>query len=350
MRILQMPGPLCLGGTSKTAFLLSKGLKNLGHEVLILYNVKSDLTRLKQFQELLGISGCRGYSSQSEGEFLINHVKPDIIHCHCDGGPHWPQPGIHIDFSIPYVQTSVFGVPNPNAYVKKTLFVSHWLMKYVMGQNYEPRKGSRYDFLNNPVEMPKTSDNLRAEFGIPADALVLGRSGRPDNGIYLDVNVRAAEVLFSKYPNLLFFVLAPPPKMIEDLEKSKIPYRIMEPTVDDERISKYYNSLDVFAHARSDGETQGLCLSEAGIHSVPCLTILTASPFKAQAETVQHGITGYVANSLEDYTMYLDLLLDNSNLRVQMGQAGQRYIFDNYGLKTVTTKLVGIYEDLLEDS
>ena len=90
--------------------------------------------------------------------------------------------------------------------------------------------------------------NLKDELDLPNDAFVFGRIGRDDNDIHDPVNlVSFAEV---EDENTYFVALAP-----SDFLKNKATelgennIRYVDKTLDDIRISKFYNTLNVLAHS-----------------------------------------------------------------------------------------------------
>lgn len=73
-----------------------------------------------------------------------------------------------------------------------------------------------------------------------------------------------------------------------------------------------------------------------------------ASPVGANAEIVQHGKTGFLAETSDEWLKYLRVLLQDAQLRHKMGLAGRRRIEDRYSIKANLPKLVNVFEKVLD--
>jgi glycosyltransferase involved in cell wall biosynthesis len=73
-----------------------------------------------------------------------------------------------------------------------------------------------------------------------------------------------------------------------------------------------------------------------------------ASPVGINTEIVDHGITGFLASTTEDWVKYLRILKDDSELRRTMGIAGRRIVEEKYSLEMVAPKLISIFKEAVE--
>jgi len=73
-----------------------------------------------------------------------------------------------------------------------------------------------------------------------------------------------------------------------------------------------------------------------------------ASPVGVNSEIVDHGITGFLASSTEEWVKYLRILKDDSELRRTMGVAGRRIVEKKYSLEIVSPKLVSILKEAVK--
>jgi hypothetical protein len=120
--------------------------------------------------------------------------------------------------------------------------------------------------------------DLRDELGIPSGATVFGRHGGRDTfdiGFVRDAIVKTARAR----PHDIYFVLmnTSPLLLVGDGEcddhSVPLPNLIhLEQTSDRERISAFVRTCDAMLHARSDGETFGLAISDFCAHGKPVLT------------------------------------------------------------------------------
>lgn len=353
IKVLHYLSNLGLGGTEKTCQLFADYLNPDLFEVALAY--KEDGPRGDLFRRIPHLQMF--HLDESEPGFglssLVTCFDPDVLHVYRSGFPEFPEPGQDVKVRN-FVETNVFGLSDPNPNVDKTLFMSEWLLNYVV-----PFRGSeRFDFVNNPVEEPHTDDVLDvATRWRNEGAIILGRCGRPDNGIYHAINVRAASLLRMQGHDVRFIVMAPPSNMIDDLTEWDIPFYSIDPTVDPVALSTFYNSVDIYAHARADGETFGVNIAEAMMHSKPVVTHV-AEPsvpgmgvFQSQTTLVDHERTGYVCpNDVGVYTQALATLIDNPEQRLRMGKAGYHKAFSEYHATVCTQKLERIYRELVNSS
>jgi glycosyltransferase involved in cell wall biosynthesis len=203
--------------------------------------------------------------------------------------------------------------------------------------------------------MPCTNNELEIAKRWKADgAIIVGRCGRPDNGIYNAVSVDAVRLLRMQGYDIRFLVVAPPSNMVDDLARHDIPFYIIEPTTSPLVLSTFYNSVDIYTHARADGETFGVNIAEAMIHGKPVIThIATPSVpgmgvFQSQTELVNHGYTGYVVtNNPADYAQALCGLITDEEGRQIMGEAGRRKAEAEYEVSICMQKLERIYREIV---
>jgi glycosyltransferase involved in cell wall biosynthesis len=359
-RVVHLMKDLGLGGTQKTAQLFCKELVRKYsdfYDVSVLYNAAHDLTRYREFQEILGSEARMvPYRFDAQGIEILQALQPDITHVYRAGTPEWPIAGKDIKRSI-FVETNVFGFLDPNENVTKTLFMSNWLQEYSKRLHGEAifntlGQRGRFDFVNNPVDLPATGNKVH--FELKKDTIILGRCGRPDDGIYDDINVKAALILQSKGHNIFFLTMAAPPRMLADLEKFSIPYQNINPTTDPHILSQFYNTIDILAHARADGETFGSNIAEAMMHSKPVVTHIAVPShprmgvFQAQTQLVQDGITGFVTeHNSAAYAEQLEKLVIMEPVRRKFGEAGKAWAIANCSTEVCGAKLHEIYQALL---
>ena len=367
IRVLHYLRNLGLGGTEKTCQLF---FENAGRdfEVALVHESTGDMTRLEEFQKARRVSGGQIYrinsyrnpdgtpnpqaTPTSEGlQGAIDHFQPDILHVYRSGYAEFPVGQVEVPH---VVETNVFGHLDADRRIDRTLFMSKWLMdKSLRGVQIPASLADRFDYVNNPVEMPYTDNKL---FSFSSDAIWLGRCGRPDNGIYNSVSVEAVRLLRMQGYDVRFVVAAPPSNMIEDLARYDIPFKMVEPTTNPLVLSQFYNSIDIYAHARADGETFGVNIAEAMIHGKPVVThIATPSNpnmgvFQSQTELVDDGETGYVVNNdPSEYAEALRRLIDSPKTREQMGYAAIVKATREYHTDACQKKLERIYREVVNE-
>lgn len=369
IRVLHYLRHLALGGTEKTCQLFFEHADKSKFEVAVAYEKTGVHPRMEEFQK--GAAVCNGKLFQVDNhsfddcndgpsiQEVIEEFKPDILHVYRSGYNEFPEPGVHV--TVPhFIETNVFGHYDSNLKIDKSLFMSKWLMDNTLRRLSVISRGiarwnTRFDFVNNPVEMPYTDDTfLIAQRWKDTGAIIVGRCGRPDNGIYNSINVDAVRLLRMQGYDIRFLVVAPPSNMVKDLIEFDIPFHAVDPTVNPLLLSMFYNSVDIYTHARADGETFGVNIAEAMIHGKPVIThyavpsVPGMGVFQSQAELVSNGETGLVVNNfVNEYAEALKLLIDDKEMRLSMGEAGRVKAEREYEISACMKKLERIYEEVV---
>jgi phosphatidylinositol alpha 1,6-mannosyltransferase len=86
-----------------------------------------------------------------------------------------------------------------------------------------------------------------------------------------------------------------------------------------ENLSRAFANMDLFVFP-SETDTFGLAVLEALASGVPAVVTAVGGP----KYTVQHGKTGYIANSFDDFVAITELLLTRPGLLSQMGSAARQ--------------------------
>lgn len=337
---------LGIGGTEKSAQLFAKYLDKDKFDLHVLYHRLGSLSRLRCFRK---IPHLKLWPFDDDRDVLddIKSIRPDIFQVFKSGY----QDGFPDPEDVPlakYCIYNIFGFVDRNPRIAKDIFMSKWLME----NNFSRRQHPRFDYVSGPADLPNSQFNLRKLLKISDDEVIIGRSGRDDNGIYDPIAVNAMANLKNKH-NFIYLVLSPPDNMVKDLYEKEIPYIILKPTVGDKAISRFYNTLDIYAHSRLDGETCGLNISEAMMHGKPIITHFARPnnpgvyPFQAQTVLVEHGHTGFVSDGVEQYTTYLETLLANLDLCHEMGAAGKEKALKEFESSVSVKKLEKIYLELI---
>ncbi len=340
-KILYHSNQISLGGTDKTIQIFCKYLTGELFDVFVSYKKNNREERKNIFIELMGKDHLIAYKNENDLKRIMAELKPDILHVSRMGQPEFPENGQDVDAPI-FVETNVFGLRDDNPRIDKTLFVSQWLKNYCTWA-----KGARYDFLPNPIESPLHNRDLREKYNLD-NKIVIGRVGRPDDNIYDNIIIKALRKF--KNDNIIFFPLAPPKKMVKDMKKLRIPSICIEPTTDEDFLCSYYNTIDILAHARLDGETFGCNIAEAMMHRRPVISHYS-NMYNAHSELIENGINGYIVKKGKhrDYFKKLDELIINKEKRQLFGQNAQEKAMIICSAEQITKKLEDIYVKLLEN-
>ncbi len=346
-------------GTDRTAQLFCKYLlNNTDYDPYILYRKGTYDDRLDAMKSILGpdrvighdwIPGKRGkvapyYPETDNIADVLAEIKPDIVHCHSSGTEEWP----FFKWVYPkakWVSTNIFGYSNIQSHVDHTVYICDYIKNLCM----TAYRGTDGDVLYNPVELPKidrvTARNFFIEhYNLSPDTVLIGRVGRADN--FDPISLKA----ISQITNLkfIYFVVNPCAGWTDTIKQLGISDKVVcLPTIiDDHELSRFYSAMDIYAHARSDGEVCPVNIQEAMIHGLPIVSHY--SPIhNGQVEIIRN--CGFVVPN-GNYMAYADVLKElilKQNLREEMGGRARMRASEVFEASKISTKLVDIYNKIL---
>jgi glycosyltransferase involved in cell wall biosynthesis len=303
--------------------------------------------RIESFREMLGDRLSIAESAE-ELRPIFQRLRPEILHVHFVGAaPPLDDPEIVATAPI-LVTTNPFEMQPVAAggSIRRFLFVSEWLLRErAPWANGDPRAAVLPNPIDDPIDQPAAAGNLRAELGIPPKAFVIGRIGRPDPAIYDPIALDAYRAVADD--NTWFLAAAPPTEMVRAAQRAGLKHFVaLPPSADWKWLSRFYATLDVFAHSRRDGETFGCAIAEAMIHGVPVVSHLSGK-MEAHVETIGDGGRVVARDDWRAYANVLATLRSNMDLRRSMGEAARLRARSEFSAAQVTRRLEAIYTDLL---
>ena len=204
-----------------------------------------------------------------------------------------------------------------------SILISNWQRNTWIRQGGNEQSSS---ILPLPVASIDHSENYRAELGIHQDAVVVGFHQRVDDAIASPIPLEAFSALRKK--ESIFLIMGGGAKYQQIADVLKVPTIFLPHNSNENAISKFLNTLDVYAHGRSDGETFGTVLAEAMIHGLPIVTHKSTYGANAHSETIANG--GFFAFSKDEYSNILGELVGNAELRSEVGQRGREFAHSAY--------------------
>lgn len=133
-----------------------------------------------------------------------------------------------------------------------------------IGQQLNARFGTSVPVIPHIVRREATLETMRAELGIPEDAIVFGRHGAAETFDLQAARDAVVEVASSD-PSVYFLFM-------NTHRFCDLPNVIHLPkTVDVEVKQRFINTCDAYLHGRSDGETFGLSVAEFAVSDKPIL-------------------------------------------------------------------------------
>ena len=239
---------------------------------------------------------------------------------------------------IPVLEfVSLSGSINRDRNVAWTIHLSEWQRQrwLRLGGSY-----SRSSVIPIPAFSPATNLDLRAQLGIEAKTLVFGFHQRSDENIFSEIPIKAYGEIESEDTHFILMGGS-------DLHRTQAfelgieRISFLDHDSSSESISKFLNSLDVYTHGRSDGETFGSVIAEAMMHALPVISHRVKIGANAQKETIGPG--GFFAKNIQEYVEYMSRFISDSNLRTLTGMNGLNFANLNYSLNSAANKLTQIY-------
>jgi len=195
----------------------------------------------------------------------------------------------------------------------------------------------------------RTTEDLRENIGVSQDALVVGKIGRSSAAKWSESSIDAFDRICTEEPETKILLVTPPEKIRNAISqrglKSNVEY--IEPIPPSE-VGKFYNTIDVLAHASAIGESFGYVIAEAMAYETP--VIVDSNPMRdnAQIELVNNGETGFVVGSPKAYADATLELLRSDEQRREFGTAARERATTLFDPKPIVDELETIYRVLYE--
>lgn len=337
INVVEVVNRLGLGGTEKTLKVLAKHLDKNAFRVKILCLRKTDGPTKSDVEKF---TGCEVYDDRDS---LFQDFKPDIVHVHRAGSAEEERNLTAFrDHGVKtLIETNVFGKIDQSpeeALIDCHLFVSYFCIKRYTDLVGKPLVSDRYKVLYNPIEVPPESAiDTAKKFSI-------GRISRADQWKWSDLQIEMFPHVLKRFPNLRYRINGETDAIREKFRQLGVEKNIdyLGPLRDGESLKKFYNSIDVFAHG-SAGESFGLTIAEAMSFGRPVVTHNTFGNDNAQAEVVDHCVTGYVTNNVNEYVLCVCELMRNDELRRQLGRNAREKVVRVYRAETITRGLEEVF-------
>lgn len=112
-------------------------------------------------------------------------------------------------------------------------------------------------------------------------------------------------------------------------------------------VPKWLNSFDIYvALSTLDSESFGVAIVEASACELP----VVVSDAGGLPEVVVDGKTGYIVprNNPEEAANKIEILVNDEYLRRQMGEAGRKFVLENYEWKSNADKMEKLYQEVAD--
>lgn len=263
--------------------------------------------------------------------------RPDLIHLHANGLEENLVRGLVSSTSSVVVEQNVFARPSP---WEELLQCSYQLTpgQLALYMSRTKRPQLPLAVVPNPVDTnafyrdPDAGQKWRSSFGVPAEAVVIGRVGQPIPSKWSPLLFTAFDQVAARRSDTWLVVVAPPKIALHQIARMASRARVVVvPTIEtDPGLRAAYSAMDIMAHAASQGESFGYVVAESMLCEVPVVTLSTPWGDNAQTELVKSGVTGIVAHTSREFVQSLQRLVDSPNERRVMGRTGRESIVSRF--------------------
>jgi glycosyltransferase involved in cell wall biosynthesis len=344
IKILFYSHTIDYGGTWRSHERILLNLNPELFDVFVCYNPNQDNNRLNFLKTKLTnnqlipfnaslnkLGSDKGYPYQyTNFTEIVESYNFDIIHFARSGYFEWP---FNQRLCPIQVETNIFGGKDNSEFLDCSVTISDKVTNI--------RNGSDY-MIYNPIPLPLNStDNLKLEYNIPEDYFVFGRVGRKDNFHPISLNsLKKIKELGYRFKYIIIGACNQTINLINHLELNN-ECIVIEPTNDDELIHKFHNTIDMFLHYRSDGETFGTAIAQSMIYGKPVISHFAG--YNAQDEIIKDG--GFVCNNENEYAESIINLCDNKDLYNKISNNAKNRALD-FEEKKITLEWETLYKKL----
>lgn len=267
---------------------------------------------------------------------VFDPTQYDVVQTARYGFPEFP----FTDINGTKIVDSIHGDANdPVSKVKWSILLCKWQADKWISSGGD---ASKISIIPGLVYVPDVfPTTTRKKYGIPEDAFVYGIHQRNDDGIFSPVALMAYSQIQNN--NTYFLVLGGSTlyrKVAEQLNLKNVIFVDFSPDTKD--IHDFLNALDVYAHARSDGEVCSASITEALYHGLPVIT----HPGQNMGHQEQIEGCGKMASSVEEYAREMLALQKNESYRQEKSHLALQRYTDKYCYKTVEQNILDLYESL----
>lgn len=308
IKILFYSGTIDFGGTWRSHERILLNLDKNIFDPYVFYNLNSDNNRLdflknnfdnnkiisfEASKEKLGPEYGYPYKYSNFSE-LAKKYNFDIIHYARSGYYEWP----FVERIAPLqIETNIFGYRDNSPFLDYSITISDRIT--------ELRNGSDY-MIYNPIPYPINDNNNLFEYlNLSNEYFLFGRIGRKDN--FHPIALDALKILKNKGIKFKYIIIGACSNTINYINHLGLndDCIILETTNDDYFIHKFYNTINLFLHYRSDGESFGTAIAQSLSYGKPVISHYAG--YNAQKEILLDG--GFVVNNVKEYSEIINKLI-----------------------------------------
>ena len=330
------------GGTERTLFVYAKYLNRERFDVRVHCLGENGGANTGIYHE----HGIR-YTEGEQLSTVLEAFQPDIVHIHRGG---WENPqdleAVKAAGIKTLIETNVFGRPNPHPSTELIdchIFVSYFCLRRYHEWVGKPLVSDRYVTLYNPLD-PVDFEHFSASREVSG---TVGRYSRDDDKKWHPWCYEMFPALQATLPDVRYLIAGATPTVQDFFRQHQLESSVdyLPLTHDRSVLMDYLGRMNVFAHGSAIGESFGIVIAEAMAAGLPVVTHPSrGSQDNAQTELVEHGVTGFVVNSPQEYAQAVAFLLANPEKARELGEAGRKKALSCYSATSLTPGLEELYE------
>jgi glycosyltransferase involved in cell wall biosynthesis len=289
---------------------------------------------------------------------LIKKYKIDLIHCNefwTAPYAYWSTRGIPVPL-ISHVRLSMTPKKIRDYYlghITKIICVCKALVEeFAAWPDYKKRVIPIYNGVDLKEYDPERiiENNLRTEFFIPSECLVIGLVGQISRRKGQDHLIRIAPELIKHNPDIRFLIVGSSrePEYVKEIHTMIDNLGVKDHfifTGDREDMPRVYQSIDILV-LPSQREGFGRVVAEAEAMEIP----VVVSNAGGLVEVVEHGKTGFTFNwgSEREMLEHLIRLCDDPDLRIRMGKEGRKLVESHFSQEIMVRKITDVYKKVFD--
>ena len=270
---------------------------------------------------------------------VFNEDDYDVIQTGRSGHPEYPFTMINKTPIVDSIHLS--GMAENKENVLKTVLVSEEQRQRWIGAGGNPQRGV---VIPVPVEVPKyIDDNYIKDWGLECK-FVFGMHQRNDKNIFSSIPLEAYDEI--ETDDTAFIILggsANYRKQASDLRLKNVHF--FDTTSDVDKIHKFLNTLNVYAHGRSDGEQCSSSIIEGLSHGLPMISHSAAS----MGQVEQIGDAGEVVESYKEYADVMRRMVNDSEYYDQCASNSSSRYNKIYNVESIINRFIEIYKEIVNE-
>ncbi len=362
MRILFIDTIQMFGGGEVWMLRTLQGLRKRGHHVALLCRPHTEVGKRAEDKDIpvfrMQVGGDFGPITILRTIRLLRREKFDILLTNMDKELRFAGLAARIVGRIIVIPRRGIDYPLKNkmryrfAYNKlaDALIANSEATKTALLRNAPWLNAKRIHVVYNGIDPKPFMDgaeiNLRKEWGLGDDALIIGFAGQLDERKGIDCLLQAFARTAAIYENV-HLVLAGQGPLASRIEKfageNHLAKKIHLPGFLD-KIENFMKSIDIFV-LPSLWEGFGIVLIEAMAAGKPAITTDVSS----MPEIVLDGKTGKIikVNDVDALSQAMNDLLKDNKLRKLLGQEGQRRVLEKFSIDRMLDSLENLFRELM---